>query len=151
MWDLWWTNWRWGRFPPITSVSPTDSHSTDCFTLIIYHPGLVQKISYWIESQPTSRNPAPISLSHHQWIASYRLGNSSPDRPNLIWSYIISYSTTIKTKEFWTLPFTDSSWIFCTIILVFRGNMCWCGSSGSFTESHLSQDIQQLVGRQVNM
>jgi hypothetical protein len=31
-----------GRFSPSTSVSSTNSHSTDCSTLIIYHPGLVQ-------------------------------------------------------------------------------------------------------------
>jgi hypothetical protein len=43
MWDLRWKKWHWGRFPPGTSVSPANSHSTDCFTLIIiYHPGLVQ-------------------------------------------------------------------------------------------------------------
>jgi hypothetical protein len=33
----------WGTFPPSTSVSPANSHSTDCYTfIIIYHPGLVQ-------------------------------------------------------------------------------------------------------------
>jgi hypothetical protein len=31
-----------GRFSPYTSVSPANSHSTDCSALIIYHPGLVQ-------------------------------------------------------------------------------------------------------------
>jgi hypothetical protein len=32
-----------GRFSPSTSVSPANSHSTDCSTIIIiYHPGLVQ-------------------------------------------------------------------------------------------------------------
>jgi hypothetical protein len=41
MWDLWWTKWYWGRFPPSTSVSPANSHSTDCSKLVIYHPGLV--------------------------------------------------------------------------------------------------------------
>jgi hypothetical protein len=41
-WDLWWTKWHWGRFPPSTSVSPANSHSIDCSTFIIYHPGLVQ-------------------------------------------------------------------------------------------------------------
>jgi hypothetical protein len=41
MWDLW-TNWHWRRFSPNTSVSPANSHSTNCSTLIIYHPGLVQ-------------------------------------------------------------------------------------------------------------
>jgi hypothetical protein len=29
------------RFCPRASVSPANSHSTDCSTLIIYHPGLV--------------------------------------------------------------------------------------------------------------
>jgi hypothetical protein len=43
MWDLWRTECHWGRFYPSTSVSPANSHSTDCSTLIIiYHPGLVQ-------------------------------------------------------------------------------------------------------------
>jgi hypothetical protein len=42
MWDLLWAKWRWCRFSPSTSVSSTNSHSTDCFTfIIIYHPGLV--------------------------------------------------------------------------------------------------------------
>jgi hypothetical protein len=37
------TKWHWGGFPPSTSVSPANSHSTDCSTLIIvYHPGLVE-------------------------------------------------------------------------------------------------------------
>jgi hypothetical protein len=25
-WDLWWKKWRWGRFSPRTSVSPTNLH-----------------------------------------------------------------------------------------------------------------------------
>jgi hypothetical protein len=43
-WHLWWTKWHWGRFSPSTSVSPANSHSTNCSTLIIiiYHLGLVQ-------------------------------------------------------------------------------------------------------------
>jgi hypothetical protein len=33
----------WPRFPRSTSVSPANSHSTDCFIhIIIYHPRLVQ-------------------------------------------------------------------------------------------------------------
>jgi hypothetical protein len=35
MWDLWWKKWHYGWFPPNTSVSPANSHSTDCSTLII--------------------------------------------------------------------------------------------------------------------
>jgi hypothetical protein len=46
MWDLWWTKWYLSRFSPRTSVSPTNSHSTDCCTfiiiIIIYHPRLIQ-------------------------------------------------------------------------------------------------------------
>jgi hypothetical protein len=28
-WDLWWTKLRWSSFPPSTSVSPTNPHSTN--------------------------------------------------------------------------------------------------------------------------
>jgi hypothetical protein len=43
MWDLGWTNWRWGMFSRITSVSPANLHSTNFSTItIIYHLGLVQ-------------------------------------------------------------------------------------------------------------
>jgi hypothetical protein len=36
MWDLWWTKWRWGRFfPPNTSVSPANLHSTNFSTITI--------------------------------------------------------------------------------------------------------------------
>jgi hypothetical protein len=42
MWDLWWTKWHWGRFSPGTSVSPVNSHYTNCAKFIIYHPVLVQ-------------------------------------------------------------------------------------------------------------
>jgi hypothetical protein len=40
MWDLWWTKWHWSKFSLSTSVSPANSHSTDCSTFIItiYHP-----------------------------------------------------------------------------------------------------------------
>jgi hypothetical protein len=34
-WDLWWTNWRWGRFSPSTSVSPANFHSTKFSILTI--------------------------------------------------------------------------------------------------------------------
>jgi hypothetical protein len=30
------------RFSPSTSVSPANSHSTDCSTLIVYHRGLMR-------------------------------------------------------------------------------------------------------------
>jgi hypothetical protein len=41
MYDLWWTEWHWGRFSPSPSVSPANSHPIQCPTLT-YHPGLVQ-------------------------------------------------------------------------------------------------------------
>jgi hypothetical protein len=47
MWDVWWVNWLRGRFPACTSVSPENSHSTDCSTLIDYHPELVQEAKQW--------------------------------------------------------------------------------------------------------
>jgi hypothetical protein len=56
MWDLWWTKWHWGKFSPSTSVSPANSHSTDCatFIIIIYHPGLVQQAKVVTD---VARNP----------------------------------------------------------------------------------------------
>jgi hypothetical protein len=40
MWDLWWAMWRWGKFSPSTSVSPSNLHSTNFSTItIIYHGG----------------------------------------------------------------------------------------------------------------
>jgi hypothetical protein len=33
MWHFWWTKWYWGWFSPSTSVSPVNSHSTNCSTL----------------------------------------------------------------------------------------------------------------------
>jgi hypothetical protein len=42
---------RQGRFSPSTSVSPANSHSTDCSTLIIYHnrPG-IGRSTKWTQS-----------------------------------------------------------------------------------------------------
>jgi hypothetical protein len=36
-WFLWWAKWHWGSFSPSTSVSPANSHSTNCF-IFIDHP-----------------------------------------------------------------------------------------------------------------
>jgi hypothetical protein len=59
-WDLWWTKWHWGRFSSSTSVSPSNSHSTDCSTfIIIYHPGLVQYTNKWRTYQVDSASPRP--------------------------------------------------------------------------------------------
>jgi hypothetical protein len=61
MWYLLWTKWRWSKFSPSTSVSPANSHSTDCSTLIIYHPvwynrPVSRQRTKWTQSHPTSRN-----------------------------------------------------------------------------------------------
>jgi hypothetical protein len=58
MWDLWWIKWHWGRFYPSTLVSPANSHSTDCSTLI-YRSGLVQYASYWPTYQVGSVSTHP--------------------------------------------------------------------------------------------
>jgi hypothetical protein len=58
MWDLWWTKWRWGRFPPSTSsVSSVNLHATNFSTITItYHPGLVQQASSGRSTQsPTAQ------------------------------------------------------------------------------------------------
>jgi hypothetical protein len=34
MWVLWWTERHWGRFSPSTSLSPANSHSTECSTFV---------------------------------------------------------------------------------------------------------------------
>jgi hypothetical protein len=62
MWYLWWKKWHWGRFSPSTSVSFANSHSTRYSTLIIYHPGLVQKAKYWPTYQVDSVSPHPKKL-----------------------------------------------------------------------------------------
>jgi hypothetical protein len=61
IWDLWWTKWHWGRFSPSTERSPANSHSTDCSTLIIYHPGWCNRPvsgrrTKWTQSHLTTRN-----------------------------------------------------------------------------------------------
>jgi hypothetical protein len=57
MWDLWWTNWLWGRFSPSTSVSLANLHSTNFSTInITYHPGVVQEASSGrITQSPTAQ------------------------------------------------------------------------------------------------
>jgi hypothetical protein len=62
MWDLWWTKRHLGRFSPSTSVSPANSHSTDCSILIISRPGLVQLAKQWLMYQMDSVSPRPKKL-----------------------------------------------------------------------------------------
>jgi hypothetical protein len=57
MWDLWWTKWHWSRFYNSTSVSPTNSHSTDCFILIRgwYNRPISGRRIQWTQSHPAPR------------------------------------------------------------------------------------------------
>jgi hypothetical protein len=66
---LWWTKWHWDKFPPSISVPFANSHSTDCSTLIIYHPGLYNRPksgrrTKWTKSHPTpqetKKTPATV-------------------------------------------------------------------------------------------
>jgi hypothetical protein len=78
MWDLWWTKWHRGRFSPSTSASSANSHSTDCSTLIIYHPGLAiiynrpvsGRRTKWTQSHPTPRNLKKTSAKVQKAIVS---------------------------------------------------------------------------------
>jgi hypothetical protein len=45
---LWWAEWHWSRFSPSTSVSPSNSHSVVCSTLI-EHP--VTDAAYGLEAK----------------------------------------------------------------------------------------------------
>jgi hypothetical protein len=61
MQDLWWTKWRWGRVSLSTSISPANSRSTNCSTIINYHLQLVQQVgsgcsTKCIQSHPTNNN-----------------------------------------------------------------------------------------------
>jgi hypothetical protein len=55
MWYLWWTKSHYGRFPPSTSGSPANSHSTT-FSILICHPGLYNR---------------PINGRHTKWTQSH--------------------------------------------------------------------------------
>jgi hypothetical protein len=59
-----------GQVSPSASVSPANSHSTDYFTLIIYHPGLVQQAKYWPTYQVDSISPHPKKLKKKNLKAS---------------------------------------------------------------------------------
>jgi hypothetical protein len=59
MWNLWRTKYQWGRFPPGTSVSPANSHSTDYSTLIIsyrrcHNRPVRRRRTKWTQSLHTS-------------------------------------------------------------------------------------------------
>jgi hypothetical protein len=49
MWDLWLKKWHWDRFSFTTSVSPANSHSTNCSTFI-NHPLTDAMLSWYWQS-----------------------------------------------------------------------------------------------------
>jgi hypothetical protein len=102
---LWWTKWHWGRFSPSTSVSPANSHSTDCSTLIIYNLGLVTidqlvaDVPSGFKSHPTSRKLTAESqrteivfettfYARHNYIGVHVIYNIS---------YYSQFSSSVKT------------------------------------------------------
>jgi hypothetical protein len=79
---LLWTKWHWGRFSPSTSVSPANSHSTNCSTIIfIYRLGLVQQAKQWPTYQVDS-------VLHHEKMISFIL----------MWDLNNDYIILIRTK-----------------------------------------------------
>jgi hypothetical protein len=70
MWDLWWTEWHWGRLSASTSISSA-KHPTDCCTPIIihHHLWLVQQASTGLSnsglgSTPPQETKKRISYTH---------------------------------------------------------------------------------------
>jgi hypothetical protein len=65
--ELWWTKWHWCRFFPSPSVSPANSHSTDCSTFIIMSSGagtigeLMADVPSGL-SHPTPRNYVLLNI-----------------------------------------------------------------------------------------
>jgi hypothetical protein len=72
MWGLWWTKWHWDWFSPSASLSPVNSHSTDCSTIIIiHHPGLVENGKLW--PTWTQFSPHPNKLKKKKEYPKIRL------------------------------------------------------------------------------
>jgi hypothetical protein len=73
--DLWWTKWRWGRFSPSTSVSPTNLHSTNCSTITpIYHLGLYNRPE--VAAVPGDVSPTPRKKKRYTNGRMWRYGES---------------------------------------------------------------------------
>jgi hypothetical protein len=67
MWDLWWTKWHCFGFSSSTSVSPANSHSTDCYTLCIirgwYNRPVSGRSTKWTQSHPTASAVSTCSIA----------------------------------------------------------------------------------------
>jgi hypothetical protein len=64
MWDLWWIKWYWGRYSPNTSVSPANSHSTNCSIFIKHAARIIDAVcsvdtdsvvKYWRKKRTENR------------------------------------------------------------------------------------------------
>jgi hypothetical protein len=61
-WDLWWTKWHRGRFPPSTSVSPAKTiHSTNFSIIIMITQGSQQTPCNELITRPRSPADCPRS------------------------------------------------------------------------------------------
>jgi hypothetical protein len=82
MWDLWWTKWHWGSFSQSTSVSPANSHSTDC-SLHTHHPSsgagtigqLVGDVPSGLSVTPSQETKKKLLISRTEICAQLKLEN----------------------------------------------------------------------------
>jgi hypothetical protein len=100
MWDLWWTEWHWGRSFPSTSVSPANLHSTNCPTItIIYHLGLVQLASSGRNAKWTQFHPTNNSIQFFTiYVPSQQLQGQLQTQHRVDTSNYIIHKHNIKSK-----------------------------------------------------
>jgi hypothetical protein len=96
MWYFWWKKWYWARFSLSTSVSPANSHSTDCPTLIIFTFHVIERLQKgvglvigFIEHLQivTTRNYSAVTNSHIQQLTIARTESpqSAVSSPVVMW------------------------------------------------------------------
>jgi hypothetical protein len=64
-WDLCWTKWRWGRFPPSTSVSPANLHSTKFSIITITRGTYNRPFSGDVPSGPNWTPPPTMRMKEN--------------------------------------------------------------------------------------
>jgi hypothetical protein len=62
MWGLWWTKRHWGRFPPSTSVSPANHHSTNLSIIKSLGAGTIGLLVAAVPSGPSWTPPPTIPI-----------------------------------------------------------------------------------------
>jgi hypothetical protein len=73
IWDVWWTRWHWGEFSQSISVSLSNSHSTNCYSLIILPSTLYSLGTYSVvkwQSSFNSSNRVSSILAVYCWTSS---------------------------------------------------------------------------------